>query len=326
MSKLERLRERISDCRFRVWENWVFIASVVAILALSSVWLLYLFARSDVPSLKSALSTLATVLATFLGFIIVALVLVLQQADGAESETKRLASKYYEFLLGATDEPGKMIPLIERIRRGYVKMIQWEEVELDDWAVETPDWVPRGPRTHREMFAQISKLSSATYDYYGLEPDEEGHSKAPRWIARDLERLGYSDEEVTDIVWVDAMTMPWNAEKFFRALNDTFHPLNFAVDWISEGGRLNSTVWDSTMRDDVYGLLSKLDRAEQYTGNLFRGTISLFLLTIVWDVAVLSGLNESTFGQFPINLATIALFLMAILCFFALLVHIRRIL
>lgn len=326
MSRLERLRERISEFRFTVFENWVFIASVVAILALSYVWLLYLFARSDVASLKSALSTLAAVLATFLGFIIVALVLVIQQADGAESEIKRLAPKYYGFLLGTTDKPGKMIPLVERIRRRYVKMIQEEEVEMDDWAVETPEWVPTGPRTHQEMFAQISKLSSATYDYYRLEPDEEGHSRAPRWIARDLERLGYSEEEVNDIVWIDAMTMPWNAEQFFRALDDTFHPLNFALDWISEGGKLNLTIWDSTMRDDVYGFLSKLDRAEQYRGNLFRGTISLFLVTIIWDVAVLSGLNESTFGKSPINLATIVLFLMAILCFLGLLVHIRRIL
>lgn len=122
------------------------------------------------------------------------------------------------------------------------------------------------------------------------------------------------------------MTMPWNADQFFRALDDTFHPLNFALDWISDGGKLNVTIWDSTMRDDVYGLLSKLDRAGQYKGNLFKGTISLCLITIIWDIAILSSLNESTFGQFPINLATIALFLMAILCFLALLVHIRQIL
>jgi len=167
--------------RLAVKLHW--LALVLAFLGAALAALLVRYATEA--SVLSYLRIVATTVATFLGFTLVALVLVLNQAIAASSSLRELMPKYAVQVLHVGSDP-----LLVNMRGEYVQGIQADHVSHSPaeshmgqhWVGEWP-WGKEWPKTRKQMYHLVASLNLSASMWH------EEHIPGPPLVLKELDAI-----------------------------------------------------------------------------------------------------------------------------------------
>ncbi|GEM_PF-6454452 len=280
MSEIRDLWDTITEFPPKYWILGILALSIVA---LSLVGLRYSYPHTDVQSARAALGVLIPTVATFFGFMLVAFVLIVQLSGRASKDLRALMPDYLEILRGP-DQPETLAgTTIDFLRRGYLRLLQRGDFGLEDMA-EAAGGLLESEYTHSELFGMISTLTHVVLRYFDYEYADR--------IEKDMKSIGYDDDQIIDLIDVEALMSVLEPRRFFETLSEALNIIHLP-DWEGQPD-LASQVFERSMRDDIPGLLDRMELFERASGNLFWTTSSILLVVIVMGSLLLLGLTPTT--------------------------------
>lgn len=280
MTKARDLWERITEFppKYRILG---ILALLVAVL--SSVGLRYFYPHVDLQSARAVLAILIPTAATFFGFMLVALVLIVDLSSRAHKDLKTLMPDYLQLLRGP-DEPETLAgTTIDLLRRGYLRLLQRGDFGLEDMA-EAAGGLLESERTHSELFGMISTLTYVVYGYFDYE--------YPHRLEKDMKSIGYDDDQIIDLINAEGSLSLLDPRIFFETLGKALDIIHLP-DWEGKPD-LASQVFERSWRDDIDGLLHRIEVFKRASGSLFWITSSTLLIVIVMGTLLSLGLTPST--------------------------------
>lgn len=275
------------------------VLGILALLiaALSSVGLRYLYPHLDLQSARAALGVLIPTVATFFGFMLVALVLIFELSGRARKDLRALMPEYLDILRGP-DQPETLADTtIEVLRRQYLALLQRGAYGLEDSA-EAAGGMLESKHSHSELFGMISALAYVVLDYFDYEYTDG--------IQKDMKSIGYDDDQIIDMVTVEGYLSLLEPPRFFELLGKALDVIHLP-GWEGQPD-LASEVFERSLRDDLHGRLGRIELFKRASGNLFWITSSTLLIVIAMGTLLSLGLTPST-----INLVLVRGWLLATL-------------
>lgn len=248
------------------------VAFLVGSLLLGGLFVLLRYA--DRQSMESALRIMASTLATFVGFILVALALITGRASDAKEHLEALAPSY------------KNLDEFLKVRGAFIKTLSSLSGSLDDRPMVGAYYphVAPAPYTYREEYAAIESIYLHLSRHYG----------SPGWkdIVMGLRLRGFSSREIDRVLKNEGM-FDWQPYEFFRALQKVLQvPRPYYFPESTEGylGHLRSK-WNS---DRISTSLDRVQRHEQATGGRFWAAILSSIVALTASVLLVVGLTDVT--------------------------------
>lgn len=294
MTKARDLWERITESppKYR-------ILGVLAVLiaALSLLGLRHFYPHVDLQSARAVLGILIPTVATFFGFMLVALVLIFELSGRARKDLRTLMPDYLDILRGP-DQPKTLTGTpIEILRRQYLSLLQREVFRLEENA-EAAGGILESKYSHSELFGMISALAYVVLGYFDYEYTDR--------IEEDMKSIGYDDDQIIHWINVEGYLSLLDPHLFFETLGKALDVIHLP-SWEDQPD-LHLLVFERSMRDDIDGLLDRVKLFERASGNLFWIVSSALLIVIVMGTLLSLGLTPST-----INLASVRGWLLATL-------------
>jgi len=242
------------------------VALLVAGLVLGGLYILFPYA--DRQSMESALRITASTVATFVGFILVALALIAGRASDAKEHLEAAAPSY------------KNLSKFQKVRSGFIRALSSLSCSLDDRPMLGP-YPHRAPYTYRERYAAIESIYLHLIRPHG----------SPGWknVVMGLRHRGFSSREI-DRVSKNAGIFDWHPYEFFRALRKVLqleHPSvpESGDDYLTHVRRK----WQS---DRIATYLDRVERHQRATGGRFWAAILSSVIVLIGSVLLTLGSTD----------------------------------
>jgi len=265
------------------------VAFLVASLLLGGLFTLFPYA--DRQSMESALRIMASTLATFAGFILVALVLIAGRASDAREHLEAVAPMY------------KDVNEFTTVRLDYFNALSSLSSSLDDRPMLGP-YPRRSPYTYREIYAAVESIYLNLLRPFG----------EPGWknVVMGLSHRGFSSKEI-DRVLQNAGVFDWQPHEFFRALRKVLQLERAYVRQSDEDypSYLPSHSFLTNLRekwesDRISANLDRVERHERATGARFWATIFFSIVALVGSVLLALGLTDMTAQMITVRMGFVA--------------------
>lgn len=255
----------------------------VLIAGLLLVGLRHFYPHLDLQSARAVLGVLIPTVATFFGFMLVAFVLIVQLSRRASEDLRTLMPDYFEILRGPDQPETLSATTIDILRSQYLRLLRRGAFRLKDFA-EAAGGLLEAKYTHSELFSMISVLAYVVSEYFDYDDTER--------ITDDMKSIGYTDDQIIELIYAEGAIPLLDARGFFETLGDALDVIH-VPDWEGQPD-LVSRVFERSMRNDIPGLLDRMELFERASGNLFWTTSSILLVVIVMGSLLLLGLTPTT--------------------------------
>lgn len=249
------------------------VVFLVASLLLGGLFTLFPYA--DRQSMESALRIMASTLATFVGFILVALALIAGRASDAREHLEAVAPRYKDF------------SKLNKVRSRYLRALYSQSVSLDKRPSRSLHHPP-SQYTHREIYTSLQAIYLMLIQPHG----------SPGWknVVMDMSHRGLSSKEI-DRVLENARVFDRQPHEFFKALRKVMELETVRID---ESGRPvpSSDLWrelrEKWESDRISGSLDRVERHERATGGRFWAAVLCSVVGLVGSVLLALGLTDVT--------------------------------
>ena len=268
-----QFRPRLARVPLTTW-FMLGVAFLVASLLLGGLFTLFPYA--DRQSMESALRIMASTLATFVGFILVALALIVGRASDAREHLQSVMPSYKDI-----DKLGKM-------RLDYREALFSSSFSLDEQPM-LGLYPRRCVYTHREIWAAIESV------YRMLKWPLEGMS-GNHDLVMALHRRGFSSKEI-DRIFESRTIFEHQPHEFFRALRKVLQLerayIGQSMAYLPSSGILTELreKWES---DRISASLERVERHERARGGRFWAAILSSIVALTASVLLALGLTDVT--------------------------------
>jgi len=280
------------------------VVFLVASLLLGGLFTLFPYA--DRQSMESALRIMASTLATFVGFILVALALITGRASDAKEHLEAVAPSY-------KDADG-----FREVRGAFIQTLSSLSGSLDDRPMVGAYYPHVAPAlySYREQYAAIESIHLHLSRYYG----------SPGWkdVVTGLRLRGFPSREI-DRVLRNAGMFDWQAHEFFRALQKVLQvPDPYYFPESTEGYLAHlRRKWNG---DRISTSLDRVQLHEQATGARFWGAILSSTVGLVVSVLLALGLTEITAQMATVRLGFVGVVIAWCMAIILIIAYIRQLL
>jgi hypothetical protein len=253
--------------------------SAFCLVLVSIFGLAFLLPNANASSAQAGLTVVAEILGVLLGAALVVAGLVIEQSAQAEQLLRAVLPKYRgQIQAKARIVNAARVEVLEQVKAG--------EIQLDD-----PLWVgPSGIPSRTTFRDAVSALSTLVYTFRHYQAI--GRSAE---VDKDLRRVGYSEDDVIRVLYVDGFEADSQAECFLRMVETALDITCIAPYSTGDAADLAQLLLEDFGRDGVDEALRQLDRSQALLGGKsFALAIILPTITIALTVLTILGATEQT--------------------------------
>ena len=280
----ELLREEAMWCRYQLRRRlarirlatWLIVGVAFLVTSLLLGGLVTLFPYADRQSMESGLRIMASTVATFVGFILVALALIVGRASDAREHLESVMPSY------------KDIDKFRKVRLDYRQALFSSSFSLDEQPMLGP-YPRRCAYSHRQIWAAIESIyRMLIFPLAGIAGSHD--------LVMALHRRGFSSKEI-DHVFESATIFEDQPHEFFRALRRGLQLerayVGKSTAYLASSGILTELreKWES---DCISASLDRVERHERATGGRFWAAMLFSTVALVGCVLLALGVTDMT--------------------------------